>query len=184
MRLTAASAQPATAEGSAVGNKGGRATAGDRATEYKDDSRKAVDRKSQHGSEKRQTEQVTGRVPRHIKTRLLEKAAVHGWKESKAVAEACTVYVENDLAERFGVKLAAIVTDAIEKCLQKFSNRIAYLSLHGYYAAEENRIMSTKVYRYLFGEETAIYRQTVENSRKEAYTNIRRPIEEKQQTQF
>jgi hypothetical protein len=181
-RLTADSFQPATADYPAVGSKGGSATATETAHEYKADTPPAVDRKTQHGSEKRQTEQVTGRVPHHIKTKLLEKAERNGWKESRAVAEACTVYVENDLAEQFGVKLAARVTEAIEKGLQKISNRLAYIGLHGYYATEENRIISTKVYQYLFGADTEIYKQTVEQSQKDAYTNIRRPIKEKKQT--
>jgi hypothetical protein len=80
----------------------------------------------------------------------------NGWTESKIVATACQAYLEKDLGEKFGVRLAAIVTDAVEKEIQKISNRLAYISLHGYYASEENRIISTKVYRYLFGEETEI----------------------------
>jgi hypothetical protein len=108
--------------------------------------------------------------------------AERGWSESYTVAQACQAYLENDFGVKFGQRLAAIVTDAIEKGLQKFSNRLASISLHGYYASEENRIISTKVLRYLFGEETEIYKQTVANARKEAYTTIRRPIEEKQPT--
>ena len=122
---------------------------------------------------------MTGRVPRHIKTALLQVAAQNGWKESKAVATACQAYLEHDLGEKFGVRLAAQVTEAIDKDLQKFSNRIAYLSSHDYYASEENRIISTKVYRYLFGEDTEIYRQTVNKPEKKREENLKKTIEEK-----
>jgi hypothetical protein len=106
----------------------------------------------------------------------------NGRSESWAVAEACTAYVEHDLAEKFSAILAARVTEAIERGLQKFSNRLTYISRHGYYAAEESRILSTKVYKYLFGEDTELYKQTVQNARGEAYTNLKHPIEEKPET--
>jgi hypothetical protein len=169
-RLTAASHEPATAEEKAVGQKGGQATA---ATTL------VVNRPTHHGSETRRTDQVTGRVAPHIKALLLRIGKAHGWKESKTVAVACQAYLEQDLGEKFGVRLAAIVTDAIEKEIQKISKRLEYFSLHGYYASEENRIISSKVYRYLFGEETEIYQQTLKQARSQAYTNIKRPLEDK-----
>ena len=175
-RLESASAQPATAGNPAVGSKEGSATATQPISP-------AGNRPTHHGSEMRQTGQVTGRVPYHIKSKLLEKANANGWTESKVVAQACTVYVEQDLAEQFGVKLASRVTDAIDKGLAKHSNRQAYLTVHGYYAAEESRIINTKVLRYLFGQETEIYKQIVTQARKEAYANLRHKIEEKGETQ-
>ena len=169
-RLGVASVQPATAREPAVGNKEGRATA----TEYTADTPLAGDRPTHHGSETRQTAQVTGRVAYHIKTKLLEKADAQGWTESKAVGEACTVYVENDLAEQFSAKLASRVTDAIDTGLAKHSNREANLAVHAYYAAEESRILNAKVLAYLFGDDTHIYKQTLEHARREARANIRR----------
>src|SRR5688572_8854357 len=93
-RLTAKREQPATAYPPAVGNKQGSATATTKTA-------KAVDRQKHHGSETRQTEQVTGRVPRHIKTALLKVAEQNGWNESKFVATACEAYLEHDLGEKF-----------------------------------------------------------------------------------
>src|SRR5918911_507150 len=110
-------------------------------------SESAVDSFKQHGSEKRQTAHTSSRLPHHIKTRLLEIAGKKGWSESRVVAEACAVYVENDLAEQFGVKLAARVTEAIDRGLAKHSNREAYLSKHAYFAAEESRVITMKVLR-------------------------------------
>jgi hypothetical protein len=168
VRLTAGTSQPATASTAAVGSKGGSATA----------TTPAVDRVP-HGSEKRQTEQVTGRVPHHIKTGMLQVMAQNGWKESKFVRTACEAYLEHDLGEKFGVRLAAQVTEAVNAALDKFSNRIASLWVHDYYASEENRIISTKVYGYLFGTETEIYKQTVRDARQDALRNLKQKIAEK-----
>jgi len=173
-RLGSASSQPATANDPAVGNKEGRATA----HEHIADTPPGPQGPTHHGSETRQTTQVTGRVAHHIKTKLLEKADKNGWTESKAVGEACTVYVENDLAEKFSAKLASRVTDAIDTGLAKHSDREANLAVRAYYAAEESRILNAKVLAYLFGDDTHIYKQTVEHARREARANIKRAIEE------
>ena len=156
----------------AVGTKEGRATA----NEHIADTPPGPEGPTHHGSETRQTTQVTGRVAYHIKTKLLEKADKNGWTESKAVGEACTVYVENDLAEKFSAKLASRVTDAIDTGLAKHSNREANLAVHAYYAAEEARILNAKVLAYLFGDDTQIYKQTLEHARSEARANIKRAI--------
>jgi hypothetical protein len=85
-RLTAASAQPATAAHPAVGSKGGSATARETVPEYHGETQSAVDRPTHHGSETRRTEQVTGRVLPVLKTQLLKVAKQRGAKtESTAV---------------------------------------------------------------------------------------------------
>src|SRR5207237_454363 len=131
----------------------------------------------EHGSEKRCTAHVSSRIPPHVKTGLLELAEANGWSESKVVAEACTAYLEQDLGEKFGRRLAQQVTEAVRGELKKDSNRQAYLSVHGYYAAEESRIMNAKVLRYLFGEETEMYTQTLKQARHEAYINLKHKVE-------
>jgi hypothetical protein len=88
-RFTAEREQPATAHPPAEGHKGGSATA----------ASPAVDRSTHHGSETRQTDQVTGRVPRHIKTAILSLAKQNGWTESKVIATACEAYLEHDLGK-------------------------------------------------------------------------------------
>jgi hypothetical protein len=76
------------------------------------------------------------------------------------------------------------IMQPIERGLAKHSNREAYLSTHAYYSAEESRIINTWVLRYLFGEDTEIYKQIVEKARKEAIANLRRSIEEKRETKI
>ena len=139
---------------------------------------KAVDRQNRHGSETRQTEQVTGRVPRHIKTAILQIAKQNGWTESKVIATACEAYLEHDLGEKFGVRLAAQLTNAMHKTLQIHNNRLAYLSVKGYKTSEEARIINTKVLGYLFGSDTELYTQIVKDAQKDAKDNLKKRIEE------
>jgi hypothetical protein len=168
-RLTAKRGEPATARLTAVGSKGGHATA----------TSPAVDRPTHHGSENRQTEQITGRVPFHIKSEVLRLAKLHAWSESYTVSTLVQQALARNLAEEFGVQLASVVKDTLRREMQKHGNREAYLSAQGYYAAEESRIINTKVLSYLFGEETEIYKQFVADARREARDNILRQIEEK-----
>ena len=167
-RLSAKREQPATAYPPAEGSKQGRATAAE----------KAVDRPTRHGSETRQTEQVTGRVPRHIKTAILQIAKQNGWTESKVIATACEAYLEHDLGEKFGVRLAAQVTSAMHKTLQLHSNRLAYLSVKGFKASDESRRINTKVLGYLFGSDTQLYKQIIKDAQQETVSNLKKPWEE------
>jgi hypothetical protein len=167
-RLSAKPQQPATAYPPAVGSKQGSATA----------TANAVDRQTRHGSETRQTEQVTGRVPRHIKTAILSLAKQNGWTESKVIATACEAYLEHDLGEKFGVRLAAQLTSAMHKTLQNHNNRLAYLSVKGHKASDESRIINTKVLSYLFGSDTELYQQVVRQAKKEVADNLKKRIEE------
>ena len=111
--------------------------------------RNAVDRPAQHGSEKRQTAHVSSRIPHHVKTGLRQIAQANGWTESKVVATACEAYLEHDLGEKFGVRLAAQVTSALHKSLQSHSNRTANIDLQAYYAAEQARILNIHILRFL-----------------------------------
>jgi hypothetical protein len=111
--------------------------------------RNAVDRPAQHGSEKRQTAHVSSRIPHHVKTGLRQIAQANGWTESKVVATACEAYLEHDLGEKFGVRLAAQVTSALHKSLQSHSNRTANIGLQAYYVAEQARILNIHILRFL-----------------------------------
>jgi hypothetical protein len=111
--------------------------------------RNAVDRPAKHGSEKRQTAHVSSRIPHHVKTGLRQIAQANGWTESKVVATACAAYLEHDLGEKLGVRLAAQVTSALHKPLQGHSNRTANIGLQSYYAAEQARILAIHTLRFL-----------------------------------
>jgi hypothetical protein len=65
------------------------------------------------------------------------------------VATACEAYLEHDLGEKFGVRLAAQVTSALHKSLQSVSNRTANIGLQTYYAAEQARILAIHTLRFI-----------------------------------
>src|SRR5688500_7148627 len=109
---------------------------------------------------------------------MMQIAKENGWTESKAVATACEAYLEHDLGEKFGVRLAAQVTSAMHKTLQNHSNRLAYLSVKGFKSSEVSRIINTKVLSYLFGSETQLYQQVVAQAQKDAKDNLKKRIEE------
>src|SRR5918998_521481 len=132
----------------------------------------AVDRSSQHGSEKRQTAHVSSRILHHVKTGLRQIAKENGWTESKVVATACEAYLEHDLGEKFGVRLAAQLTRAMHKTLQNHSNRLAFLSVKGFKASDESRRINTEVLGYLFGSDTEVYKQIVKKAREDAKKNL------------
>ena len=94
------------------------------------------------------------------------------------MATACEAYLEHDLGEKFGVRLAAQLTSAMHKTLQIHNNRLAYLSVKGYKTSEEARIINTKVLSYLFGSDTQLYQQVVRQAKKEAADNLKKPLEE------
>src|SRR5918992_4992017 len=77
----------------------------------------ADSRAKHHGSEHRQTVSMGGRVRPHIKAAYaaMIKARGAGWTESRMVATVLEEWLEQDLGEKFGVRLAATVTTAIHE---------------------------------------------------------------------
>src|SRR5712691_3372488 len=97
----------------------------------------AENRSKHHGSEKRKTVSMGGRVHPHIKVAYKEIAKARGkpWTESKLVATALEEWLERDLGEKFGVRLAAIVTAAMNTNFQSYDNHTSYLSVQAYVKA-------------------------------------------------
>jgi hypothetical protein len=151
----------------------------------------SVDRKQQrkkHGSEKRQTLAIYSRVKPHVKYGLRQLAKARGkkWTESRIIAEACEAYLENDLGEKFGVRLSAHVTNAIHWGLQKHSDREASMAFKAYYSAEQARNLMIEVLRYLLiiesgnieGEENALAELPliIANAQTEALKNMKHDV--------
>ena len=145
----------------------------------------AVYKGKQHGSEKRQTAHVSSRIPHHVKTRLHQKAEANGWTESKVVAVACEVYVEQDLAEKFGLRLAAIIENTINKTMEKQTNRLANLNVKGFLAAEQGRILDIQQLRFILGGLGIVGELPliIEESKKQAWDNLKYNLGETQPMQ-
>jgi hypothetical protein len=169
-RLTAERGEPATAESSAVGIKGGEATAISR----------TVDHPTHHGSETRRTEQVTGRVLPVLKAQLLKVAKQRGAKtESRAVAMAVEVFVANSFGQQLAVMIRQTIQETVRAELQRYTNRMGKLTFAGYLAAEQGRLMAIDNLRYSLEQNdidnlpkkiTSIRQQALENLKFYSYS--------------
>jgi hypothetical protein len=149
MRMKAASPEPATA------------------------STPADNRPRHHGSEKRQTQQIAGRVLPHIKSEVVRVAKLKGWTESKTVAALVEQALAHSLAEQFGVMLSTTIQDAITKQMQKENNRAANLALEAFYSAEQARILTIYTLRFLLGSDIEILPQIIAESQEQARENMK-----------
>src|SRR5688572_3002339 len=112
-RLTATSSEPSTATFPAVNNP------------------------KHHGSETRQTDFIGGRILPDLKTAFLLIAEQNGWTRSYALSKAVEAFLVHDLGQKFGLRLAAVVENAINKTMEKHTNRLAKLNVKGFLAAEQ-----------------------------------------------
>jgi hypothetical protein len=110
---------------------------------------RTVNRPKHHGSEKRKTEYIGGRILPHLKTKFLLVAKQNGWSPSHTLATAVEEWLEYDLGEKMWVRIAAKIDDAVDRAMQKHSNREARISLQSYYSGEQGRIISINVLRFL-----------------------------------
>jgi hypothetical protein len=161
-RFTIASEQPSTAREVAVGSKQGNATA-----------TAAVDRPTHHGSETRQTEQITGRVLPHIKSRVRAMAATQSLTESKVVASLVEKALQIDADLQYGAMLRPVIQDQIRKDIQSATNRTANLALEAFYSAEEGRVICLYILRFLLGEDTQILQEIIKQSQEQAREHLR-----------
>jgi hypothetical protein len=133
----------------------------------------ADNRPHHHGSEKRQTQQIAGRVLPHIKSEVVRVAKLKGWTESKTVAALVEQALAHSLAEQFGVMLRTTIQEAITKQMQKQNNRAANLALEAFYSAEQARILTIYTLRFLLGSDIEILPQIIAESQEQARENMK-----------
>jgi hypothetical protein len=126
-----------------------------------------------HGSEKRQTQQIAGRVLPHIKSEVVRVAKLKGWTESKTVAALVEQALSHSLAEQFGVMLRKTIQEAITKQMQKENNRAANLALEAFSSAEHGRVLTIYLFRFLLGEDIEILPQIIKESQEQAWENMK-----------
>jgi hypothetical protein len=109
----------------------------------------ADNRPKPHGSETRQTAQIAGQAPFTTKARILAMAQAEGLTESKVVVNLVhkALQVEGDL--HYGAMLRPVIQDQIHKDIQAYSNRNANINFQALYAAEQNRLLSIHILRFL-----------------------------------
>ena len=168
-RLSAASEEPATATEPAVGTKGGTAA------EVTAGRQPAVDRPTHHGSETRQTEQVTGRVLPVLKAQLLKVAKQRGaTSESQAVKMAVEVFVANEFGQQFLTMIRQTIQETVRQELKSYTNRMGKLTFDSYLAAEQGRLMQLRGLRsQLKANEIGNLPQMIRGFRQEAIENLK-----------
>jgi hypothetical protein len=160
-RLTAPTAEPSTATFSAVNTP------------------------KHHGSETRQTEFIGGRLLPDLKTAFLLVAEQNGWTRSYALSKAVEAFLLQDLGQKFGLRVAAIVENTINKTMEKHTNRLAKLNVKGFLAAEQGRILDIQQLRFILGGLGIVGElpRIIEESKKEAWANLKYNLGETQPMQ-
>jgi hypothetical protein len=109
----------------------------------------ADNRPKHHGSETRQTAQIAGRAPFSTKAKIASIAKAQSLTESKVVVDLVHKALQMDADVQYGALLRPVIQDQIHKDIQSYSNRTANINLQALYAAEQNRILSIHILRFL-----------------------------------
>ena len=109
----------------------------------------ADNRPKHHGSETRQTAQISGRAPFATKAKIASIAKAQNLTESRVVVDLVHKALQMDADVQYGAMLRPVIQDQIHKDIQSYSNRNANINLQALYAAEQNRLLSIHILRFL-----------------------------------
>jgi hypothetical protein len=106
-------------------------------------------RQTHHGSETRQTDNITGRVPLHVKNEVKRIGAMHGWTESYTVRTLVEQALAHNLGEKFAVMIRNTIQEAIKTELQKDREWLRQINLIEYMVGEQGRLTAIDILRLL-----------------------------------
>ena len=109
----------------------------------------ADNRQKHHGSETRQTAQIWGRAPLATKAKILAMKEAQGLSESEVVVNLVQKALQIDGDVQYGAMLRPVIQDQIHKDIQSYSNRNYSMNYQALYAAENNRLLSIHILRFL-----------------------------------
>ena len=109
----------------------------------------ADNRPTHHGSETRQTDMIWGRAPRATKAKILAMKEAQGLSESEVVVNLVHKALQIDGDVQYGAMLRPVIQDQIHKDIQSYSNRNASINFQALYAAEQSRLLSIHILRFL-----------------------------------
>jgi hypothetical protein len=138
-RFTIASEQPSNIQGVAFQHE-------------TDENPLAFQRPKRHGSQKRQVVPVAGCVPRHIADQIERMRDQGGEKKLSRSAVVATLIkrgVQQNVDMQYGATLEPVIENSIDRNIQSYSNRTANIGLQTYYAAEQARILTIHILRFL-----------------------------------
>jgi hypothetical protein len=130
-------------------------------------------RPKHHGSETRQTEQISGRVPFHIKTEVGRLAEVNGWTESYAVRTLVEQALAHNLGEKFAVMIRNTIQEAVKTEIQKDRDWQRKINMSEYFASEQSRLLCIELLRNLLGpKEVGNLATIIANSQSQSRENL------------
>jgi hypothetical protein len=117
-----------------------------------DENPPALQRPKHHGSQKRQVVPVAGCVPPFIADQI-ERMRDQGGKQklsrSAVVANLIIRGVQHNVDMQYGATLEPVIEKSIARNIQSYSNRNATINWQALYAAEQNRLLSIHILRFL-----------------------------------
>jgi hypothetical protein len=117
-----------------------------------DENPPALQRPTHHGSQKRQVVPVAGCVPPFIADQI-ERMRDQGGKQklsrSAVVANLIIRGVQHNVDMQYGATLEPVIEKSIGRNIQSYSNRTANINFQALYAAEQNRLLSIHILRFL-----------------------------------
>jgi hypothetical protein len=131
----------------------------------------ADDRPKHHGSETRQTANIWGRVPFHIKAEVDRIGAVNGWTESKTVRTLVEQALAKSLGEQFAVMIRNTIQEAVRTELQKDRAWLRKITLSTFLAAEQSRLHGVDLQRSFLPKAGDI-NKIVNDNRSQALKNL------------
>jgi hypothetical protein len=129
-------------------------------------------RQPHHGSETRQTANIAGRVPWHIKTEINRMRALYGWTESYAVKTLVEQALAHSLGEKFAVMIRQTIQEAVKTELQKDREWLRKINLSEYLAAEQARLHAIDLHRLLMPPDQDI-NQKIKDNRENALKHLK-----------
>ena len=101
--------------------------------------------------------------------------------ESKVVGALVEKALQFDADLQYGAMLRPVIEDTINKTIRSETNRSASLAIEAFYSAEQGRIVSIYILRFLLGEDIEILPQIIKESQEQARENMKRYVVEREE---
>jgi hypothetical protein len=92
---------------------------------------------------------LTIQIPKHLKAEIQRLAAQEGESDSATARAFLGRGIQANIDMQYGAMLRPVIQDQIHKDIQSYSNRNANINFQALYAAEQNRLLSIHILRFL-----------------------------------
>jgi hypothetical protein len=92
---------------------------------------------------------LTIQIPKHLKAEIQRLAALEGESDSATARTFLGRGIQANIDMQYGAMLRPVIQDQIHKDIQSYSNRNFNMNYQALYAAENNRLLSIHILRFL-----------------------------------